>query len=237
MKLRRIPSGLAGAGLYVLALVAAYVVATSAAKADSKISALPAALAITGTELVPVVQGGVTSQSTPSAINTYVGKNVAASCNSAGNYLQFTSGTGFACLAPMTPLHVTPANPGTTASSALLSGGIGAVTSTGFTPNATGRVLITVSGDTNCSSSDIVKTQIYYGTGAPPAAGAAETGTALGSNVQTKSTTAAFPIPFTLTYIVTGLTLGTTYWVDLGVANTAGGTLTLQDLMVTAVEF
>lgn len=35
--------------------------------ADTKISALPAATALTGTELVPIVQGGVTVRSTPAA--------------------------------------------------------------------------------------------------------------------------------------------------------------------------
>ena len=39
--------------------------------ADVKISALPAAAALTGTELVPIVQGGVTVQSTTAAFTTF----------------------------------------------------------------------------------------------------------------------------------------------------------------------
>lgn len=46
--------------------------AFSVAHADTKISALPDATAITGTEQVPVVQSAATVKTTPSALNTYV---------------------------------------------------------------------------------------------------------------------------------------------------------------------
>jgi hypothetical protein len=39
----------------------------------TKISALPAASALTGTELVPVVQGGATVQTTPTALRAFCG--------------------------------------------------------------------------------------------------------------------------------------------------------------------
>jgi len=161
--------------------------------------------------------------------------NSVPSCSAIGNYLQYTSASGFHCLAPAAPLKVTPSNPGTTAASSVLMLGIGSTAT--FTPNATGRVLITVYGDNNVSTADIVKAQIYYGTGTAPSNGASATGTAIGTNLQMKNPTSGDDTPFSLTYIITGLTVGAAYWIDLGVSNTAGATLTMQDLSVTAVEF
>jgi hypothetical protein len=76
----------------------------------------------------------------------------------------------------------------------------------------------------NATASDGVKAQIAYGTGSAPAAGAAATGTAVGdaSTFTSAAANAAGTIP--LTVVITGLTPGVTYWIDLQVAAVTGGT-------------
>jgi hypothetical protein len=56
-------------GLLILGLIAHY------SHADTKISALPNGSALTGTELLPIVQGGSTVATTPAGILTYVNAN------------------------------------------------------------------------------------------------------------------------------------------------------------------
>ena len=106
-----------------------------------------------------------------------------------------------------------------------------------ITPAATGRVMITVSGDdTDNGTAAIEHIQLLYGTGTAPSNGAAQSGTAAGNSIQSK-TTAGYPTPFSITWVATGLTLSTAYWIDLSIYNSAAGSTVVQDLSVTAVEF
>lgn len=59
-----------------ITLVLALSVVALHAYADTKISALPAASALAGTEDVPAVQSGATVRTTPAAVATYVGSNL-----------------------------------------------------------------------------------------------------------------------------------------------------------------
>ena len=126
-----------------------------------------------------------------------------------------------------------PSNPtgaGTTGKMMGLAGSI--------TPLYTGNVLILISGDlTSSIAADGGQVQIRYGTGTAPSNGATITGTALGGLV-TLSTpgTAAAKFPFALNAIVTGLTIGTVYWIDISCTAVTGGTATPADISLSAYE-
>ena len=113
-----------------------------------------------------------------------------------------------------------------------------------ITPIRTGRLLITVSGTciaSTVTAGDGIGYQISYGTGSAPANAASLTGTQVGAvQVCTNPTTvtaADVNFPFSYTVVVTGLTIGTAYWVDLAAESVAtassGG---LSNVTVTAVE-
>ena len=125
-----------------------------------------------------------------------------------------------------------PANPsGTTNTTGLMMGLAGAIT-----PVYTGRVMITVCGDiSNGTSADGAKVQIRYGTGAAPANAAALTGTTAGALVNMTAAANAQKCPFSLTAIVTGLTLATAIWIDVGLAVT-GRTAIVSVHFVSAAE-
>lgn len=131
----------------------------------------------------------------------------------------------------------TPANPtGTTNTTGVMAGLAGSIT-----PTQTGRVLAIISGNMSNSTAaagDGCKTQIRFGTGAAPANGAALTGTAVGNIVSMllERATASDPFPFSVQAIVTGLTIGTTYWFDLSEAAVAAGTGILTNLSVSLIE-
>lgn len=92
-----------------------------------------------------------------------------------------------------------------------------------ITPTTTGRVLVTVSGSTQngtlTGSGNGIRLQISHGTGSAPANGATLTGTqdATYQTLETAETvtTNISVTPFATTWIITGLTVGTTYWIDL----------------------
>lgn len=124
-----------------------------------------------------------------------------------------------------------PSNPtGTTSTGGLMMGLAGAVT-----PTLTGRVLITISGDiTNGTGSDGGTVTIRYGTGSAPSNGAALTGTTAGASPRALAGTVV--APFSVQAIVTSLTLSTAYWIDLSLAALVGGTATIANVSMSAVE-
>lgn len=106
-----------------------------------------------------------------------------------------------------------------------------------FTPQLTGRAVITIEGymgsDTIAAG---VQVQGAYGTGAAPVNGAAAAGTTFGLAQDYIAATAAERAPFSVTTIVTGLTVGVAYWIDLQFSALTGGTATLYDVEATALE-
>lgn len=107
-----------------------------------------------------------------------------------------------------------------------------------ITPRKSGKIAISVSGDIgNDTAADAAKCKIYYGTGTAPTNGAAPTGTAVGNMATTTGLTALVTrFPFHCNAVVTGLTVGTAYWVDLLVAAITGGTATAKNLSVSIIE-
>src|SRR5439155_2819066 len=106
-----------------------------------------------------------------------------------------------------------------------------------ITPNRTGNVLIIISGDIfNNTINDGGTVQIRTGTGTAPINGAALTGTVRGGTPATTAAVGSEKSPFSVNAVVTGLTLGTAVWLDLGVAAVIGGTATVENISISAVE-
>jgi hypothetical protein len=130
----------------------------------------------------------------------------------------------------------TPADPtGTTDTTGKMAG-----LAVSFTPATTGRVAINISGNATNSGATAgqgAKAQIRYGTSTAPTNGAALTGTTVGAMVTaTLMRNTADLIPISLVGVITGLTLGTAYWLDLAEVALTSGTGQLKNLTVAIEE-
>ena len=126
-------------------------------------------------------------------------------------------------------------NPGSTNSSDVTMVGF----ESSITPNSGTKVMIVISGDIAQSGNDGNSTlQIYYGTGALPSNGDDVTGTATGSeiNIEFKGTGSQIKYPFSTNTIITGLTPGIAYWMDLGTTNSGGNTVNIKNVSISAIE-
>ena len=135
----------------------------------------------------------------------------------------------------------TPADPSSTSTgSPGIMLGLGG--SAKITPVVNGNIMIVISGDlSNSSQSSGAMAKIRYGTGSAPAWGSSgSTGTGAGSAVNLlilgAGNTAGTTAPFSCNAIVTGLSVGTTYWIDLSLAQTSGGTATAADISISIME-
>ena len=131
----------------------------------------------------------------------------------------------------------TPVNPiGTTNTTGVMMGMGGTAT---ITPQVTGRVRVTINGQlaTN-TATDGAKVEIRMGTGGAPSNGTAMAGqgTVYGSQQSYTGVTGALSVPFSSTIIVTGLTVGTAYWIDTDLAAVTGGTATITSVSISAEE-
>ena len=134
-----------------------------------------------------------------------------------------------------------PANPTAPASTAAyaMQGLAGAIT-----PTKSGKVLLIISGYFTSSvttAGDGILAQLSYGTGAAPANAAAVTGTQVGAVLEymNPATVVAADVasPFSIQAVVTGLTLGTPYWLDLAAKAVANAShVGIANPSVTAVE-
>lgn len=151
-------------------------------------------------------------------------------------WLRMTVALGVATVTSSLPVSTqsSPADPtGTANTTGKMMGLAGTIT-----PAVSGRVRITITGTifNPTAIADGAKVQIRTGTGTAPANADALTGTAAGSLVQYIAATTAQKAPFSLTAVVTGLTLATAIWIDVGLAAITGGTATIADLTITAQE-
>jgi len=113
-----------------------------------------------------------------------------------------------------------------------------------ITPAVSGNILITISGDiygsTLTAAGDGINFAIAYGTGGAPTNGAASTGTLPTNGVQysnpTTVTSTDVHVPFSTSAVVSGLTLGTAYWVDLEAQAVGAAGFTLNNVSVSIIE-
>lgn len=156
--------------------------------------------------------------------------------NGAGSY--FWSGsqwifTGY--ISNKDSYQASPANPtGTTSTTGKMMGLKG-----NLSPTSSGAYLIIISGyiiNTRANTSGSI--QIYTGTGSAPNNAATLTGTTQGTELTaTVATANSEDVPFSVNAVVTGLTVGTTYWLDISLASSnAAGTASVKSLSVSAIE-
>jgi hypothetical protein len=128
----------------------------------------------------------------------------------------------------------TPLNPTGTSNTSGLMMGLAQL----ITPQVTGRVLVTICGSiANNTNADGAAVEIRMGTGSAPANAGALTGTIYGSQATfTNMPTANAKWGFSLTALVTGLTVGTQYWIDVDLKAITGGTATISSVTVSANE-
>jgi hypothetical protein len=128
-----------------------------------------------------------------------------------------------------------PANPTATTSTSLVMMGLGA--SAPITPNRSGTLLFIISGNAqNTTAGSAFAYQLRYGTGAAPANGAALAGTLAATQVNDLPNSTGNAVPFSTQGIITGLTIGTAYWFDLGLAAVIAGTANVTGLTMSAGE-
>ena len=107
-----------------------------------------------------------------------------------------------------------------------------------FTPAYSGRLKVEFFGDvTNNTGGNITNLNIRYGTGIPPSFNAVATGTvAIGNSPAVGHPTANSLSMFALSAVITGLTPGTQYWLDM-VGSTNANTSTISNVSCNAMEF
>jgi hypothetical protein len=145
---------------------------------------------------------------------------------SADPTFQTFTGTSFAVYSAK------PTNPtGTSSGSAVMMGLAGSIT-----PAVTGRLVITMNGNyANNTLGGGTFIQLRYGTGSAPTNGAAATGTTLGAEISNSQDVANDNNVFSLTGLVTGLSVGTAYWLDLGLRVSTGAS-NMTNITITAFE-
>ena len=137
-----------------------------------------------------------------------------------------------------TTTQKTPTDPATTASVIGVMMGLSA----SITPVVSGKILIIVSGDMdNDSGDDGAQVQIRTGTGSIPTNGAVLTGTTQGGLVKMDVNTSGAGnsvtrVPFSLNAIQSGLTLNTSYWIDISLAAIGAGNARVRDVSISVVE-
>lgn len=143
-------------------------------------------------------------------------------------------GTGYAL--PPIRNAFSPSDPTTTTSATLVMMGMGSTAQ--IIPATSGKVLVLITGMIRNSGAAGSETdaQLYYGTGSPPANGAAFTGTSAGAKKKMICSTPAGVQGFSLSTILT-LTPATTYWLDVALAAVTGGVNAyIYDLDIVAIE-
>jgi hypothetical protein len=124
------------------------------------------------------------------------------------------------------------ANPtGTTSASGVMMGLAYAIT-----PVRSGKIFVTMCGTfVNNTAAAATVAQIRYGTGTAPSNGAAPVGTFLVQETG-HSAQANYQLPFSMTALISGLTLNQAIWIDACAIATVGGTAYISGVTTNAFE-
>lgn len=140
---------------------------------------------------------------------------------------------------PTTVVGISPNNPTAIASASLQTNGLGVAGANAWvlTPTGSGRILVCISGDLVAdATARTCAARLYYGTGTAPANGVnAAGGTATGGTLAWVSLTGMLTMPFTISAMITGLTLGTPIWIDVE-SSASAGTVQLTNLNCWGME-
>jgi hypothetical protein len=144
-----------------------------------------------------------------------------------------TSGTCALALNSHT-IQAGPFNPSGATSTTLVMMGTGSTCT--ITPLYSSRIFVQYTGVIfNATAGQSTRVQSYFGTGTAPANAAAVTGTSIGSLLSVTSTAVNASYSYTAGGIVTGLTPGTAYWLDVAL-DVTGGTGTTNQVFCSAFE-
>jgi hypothetical protein len=141
-----------------------------------------------------------------------------------------------------------PADPTGTQSTTVVMMGLGSTAH--LTPNGSGIFMIIISGSIQNTSSggggplNNSKLQIYYGSGTAPSNGNAPsvnpTSTPTGTQMKQQSHNNTNQMAWSMSTIVSGLSVGTSYWFDIGLEDvtdpTPTGPVNLSNISVSVVE-
>ena len=167
------------------------------------------------------------------------GAGAAPNATAAGSLGQLLVGTAGAPAfkTPATYSSVGLSNPTGTTNTTGVMMGLGAQGAS-ITPTFSGRVLLIYTGIL-ASNSGTTYTHIvytYYGTGGAPANGAALTGTQV--NSQGPNFNSSVNMGISVIGVVTGLAVGTTYWLDIALkSGNSGATINAYYNNIQAIEF
>jgi hypothetical protein len=104
-------------------------------------------------------------------------------------------------------------------------------------PSVTGKVMAIITGTmVNTVAGKWPMIAMRWGTGAPPANGAAPVGTVIGAIEFLTGNTVNNATPFSIVGVVLNAALGVQLWFDLVQSSTAGGTTSLDYVAATIVE-
>lgn len=128
--------------------------------------------------------------------------------------------------------QASPADPtGTSSAAGVMMGLAGSIT-----PVIGSKVVVMITGDVKAGATQTAGMQIRYGTGTAPTNAAALTGTAVGNPVAMIGTIAG-QWAMTCHAIISGLTPGTAYWLDISLSASGGVvTATAKNISITAFE-
>jgi hypothetical protein len=129
--------------------------------------------------------------------------------------------------------QASPTDPtGTTSTTGVMMGLRGSIT-----PSGSGYVQFMLSGNiSNDTATDGATVRLRYGIGSAPANGAVLQGTTIARALSFTLSLAGQKVPFCTQGLISGLVVGTTYWIDASVAAVTGGTATITMLSLSAVE-
>jgi len=175
--------------------------------------------------------GGVTSlNSLTGALTLVAGSNVTITPSGSNITIAATSGGG-----TNASVQNTPADPAGTTSASFVHAGFGGTTT--ITPSNTGKIHFIASFEMKGTAVGNLNAQLRYGTGTAPTNGTAATGTLVGRSTSAISSAAGQQFPTTLNAVITGLTVSTTYWLDVVFASGSAGTVTMKNVSLSANEF
>jgi hypothetical protein len=106
-----------------------------------------------------------------------------------------------------------------------------------FTPTRTGIVKITIDGDVKSPlTPGGLSIALKYGTGTAPVAGAAVSGTTMGATLVSDTPAANASGTWSMTRVVSGLTLNTQLWFDLA-TGVSGSTVTNMTIVIQELPY
>ncbi len=107
-----------------------------------------------------------------------------------------------------------------------------------ITPQITGNVKISFTTSiADATATDGCSIELFFGTGSAPHSGAGATGTLIGFAIPATSATASASVPLSINYAVTGLVLGTTYWIEPALETITAGTCSVKGGLSIAQEY